>query len=160
MDKKRDKLKSELDMQDDVVFKQIFISGYGVSGLLMEWQMVMSCTWKRKKTERLVNFLRRGQSFAIQADDIRGGKLILEGAGVINNLKLVGVMNDEDIAALNWLNGEVKGGIIEAVQQGKPLSVEVINRTRKKIKTEWSGDHLTINIEVSGKSASKVLREK
>ncbi|WP_260285024.1 Ger(x)C family spore germination C-terminal domain-containing protein [Peribacillus aracenensis] len=65
---------------------------------------------------------------------------------MINNSKLVGVMNDEDIAALNWLNGEVKGGIIEAVQHGKPLSVEVINRTRKKIKTELNGDQLTINI--------------
>lgn len=33
-------------------------------------------------------------------------------------------MNDEDIAALNWLNGEVKGGVIEAVQHDEPLSVE------------------------------------
>ncbi|MBR8646243.1 hypothetical protein KEH51_27940 [[Brevibacterium] frigoritolerans] len=67
---------------------------------------------------------------------------------MINNSKLVGIMNDEDIAALNWLNGEVKGGIIEAVQHGEPLSVEVINKTRRKIKTELNGDHLTINIEV------------
>ncbi|MGE7607038.1 Ger(x)C family spore germination protein [Peribacillus frigoritolerans] len=87
-------------------------------------------------------------SFAIQAVDIKGGKLILQGAGVINNSKLVGVMNDEDIAALNWLNGEVKGGVIEAVQHGEPLSVELINRTRRKITTELNGDHLTINIEV------------
>ncbi|MCY9004484.1 Ger(x)C family spore germination protein [Peribacillus frigoritolerans] len=87
-------------------------------------------------------------SFAIQAVDIRGKKLILEGAGIINNSKLVGVMNDEDIAALNWLNGEVKGGIIEAVQHGEPLSVEVIDRKRRKITTEFNGDHLTINIEV------------
>ncbi|MFF2456740.1 Ger(x)C family spore germination C-terminal domain-containing protein [Peribacillus simplex] len=65
---------------------------------------------------------------------------------MINNSKLAGVMSDEDIAALNWLNGEVKGGLIEAVQHGKPLCVEVINRTRKKIKTELNGDHLTINI--------------
>lgn len=87
-------------------------------------------------------------SFAIQAVDIRGRKLILEGAGVINNSKLVGVMNDEDIAALNWLNGNLKGGIIEAVQHGKPLSVEVIKRTRRKITTELNGDHLTINVKV------------
>ncbi|WHY59080.1 Ger(x)C family spore germination protein [Peribacillus simplex] len=87
-------------------------------------------------------------SFAIQAVDIRRGKLILEGAGVINNSKLVGVMNDEDIAALNWLNGNVKGGIIEAVQHGKPLSVEVIKRTKRKVTTELNGDHLTINVKV------------
>ncbi|WP_249597991.1 Ger(x)C family spore germination protein [Peribacillus frigoritolerans] len=87
-------------------------------------------------------------SFAIQAVDIRAGKLILEGAGVINNSKLVGVMNDEDIAALNWLNGKVKGGIIETLQHGKPISVEVINRTRRKITTELNVDHLTINIKV------------
>lgn len=87
-------------------------------------------------------------SFAIQAVDIRRGKLKWEGAGVINNSKLVGVMNDEDIAALNWLNGKVKGGIIEAEQHGEPLSVEIINRTRRKITTELDGDHLTINIKV------------
>ncbi|MGG0791180.1 Ger(x)C family spore germination protein [Peribacillus simplex] len=88
-------------------------------------------------------------SFAIQAVDIRRGKLILEGAGVINNSKLVGVMDDEDIAALNWLNGNVKGGIIEAVQHGKPISVEVIKRTRRKVTTELNGDHLTINVKVA-----------
>ncbi|MFE4130555.1 Ger(x)C family spore germination protein [Peribacillus sp. YIM B13482] len=87
-------------------------------------------------------------SFAIQAVDIKGKKLILKGAGVINNSKLVGVMNDEDIAALNWLNGMVKGGIIESVHHGKPLSVEVLKRTRRKITTKLNGDHLTINVKV------------
>lgn len=32
---------------------------------------------------------------------------------MINNSKLAGVMNDEDIVALNCLNGEVKGGIMK-----------------------------------------------
>ncbi|MGG0846562.1 hypothetical protein [Peribacillus simplex] len=35
LDQKQEKLKSELDMQDDVVFKQIFIPGYGVSGIFV-----------------------------------------------------------------------------------------------------------------------------
>ncbi|WP_157732783.1 hypothetical protein [Peribacillus simplex] len=34
LDQKQEKLKSELDMQDDVVFKKIFIPGYEVSGYL------------------------------------------------------------------------------------------------------------------------------
>ncbi|CAH0162241.1 Spore germination protein A3 [Peribacillus sp. Bi96] len=87
-------------------------------------------------------------SFAIQGVEIKGKKLILEGAGVINNSKLVGVMNNEDIASLNWLNGEVKGGIIEAVHHGNPFSVEVIKRTKRKVTTELNGDHLTINVKV------------
>ncbi|MFJ7366730.1 spore germination protein [Peribacillus frigoritolerans] len=35
LDQKQEELKSELDMQDDVVFKQIFIPGYEVSGLFV-----------------------------------------------------------------------------------------------------------------------------
>ena len=35
LDQKQDKLKSELNMQDDVVFKQVFIPGYEVSGLFV-----------------------------------------------------------------------------------------------------------------------------
>lgn len=35
LDQKQEKLKSELDMQDDIVFKQIFIPGYEISGLFV-----------------------------------------------------------------------------------------------------------------------------
>ncbi|KON69077.1 hypothetical protein AKG34_09970 [Peribacillus butanolivorans] len=110
-----------------------------------------------KRTNKILPPLTLGQasaslqsdgSFAIQAVDIKGGKLILDGAGVIKNSKLVGVMSADDIASLNWLNGTVKGGIIEASHHGDPFSVEVIKRTRRKITTELNGEHLTINISI------------
>ncbi|WP_375540574.1 hypothetical protein [Peribacillus simplex] len=43
----------------------------------------------------------------------------------------------------------MKGGIIEAVHHGEPLSVELIKRTRRKITTELNGDHLSINVKIN-----------
>ncbi|PJN88750.1 Ger(x)C family spore germination protein [Bacillus sp. mrc49] len=111
-----------------------------------------------KRTNKILPTLTLGQassslqsdgSFAIQAVDIKGGKLILQGAGVINDSKLVGLMNNKDIESLNWLNGSVKGGIIETAHHGKPFSVEVDKRRSRKITTDLDGDHLTINISVA-----------
>lgn len=68
---------------------------------------------------------------------------------MINDSKLVGLMNNKDIESLNWLSGSVKGGIIETAHHGKPFSVEVDKRRSRKIRTDLDGDHLTINISVA-----------
>jgi spore germination protein AC len=94
--------------------------------------------------------LQTAGSFAIQAVSIKEEMLKLDGAVVINsNSELTGALNEQEVSAMNWLEGNTKGGIIVGEHKGSRFSVEIIKNTKKEIKTTVKGPDLTIDISTN-----------
>ncbi|MEW9110592.1 MAG: Ger(x)C family spore germination protein [Cytobacillus gottheilii] len=91
--------------------------------------------------------LQAAGSFAIQSVSIKEKMLKLDGAGVINNhSELAGMLTADEVSYMNWLEGNIEGGIIVGEHKGKRFSVEVIDQTNKEIKTTVNDSQVTIDI--------------
>ncbi|WP_282155304.1 Ger(x)C family spore germination protein [Cytobacillus gottheilii] len=97
--------------------------------------------------------LQAAGSFAIQSVSIKEKMLKLDGAGVINNhSELAGMLTADEVSYMNWLEGNIEGGIIVGEHKGKRFSVEVIDQTNKEIKT-------TVNDSIEKAAEKEVERQ-
>lgn len=115
----------------------------------------------------VVQKTKRGEKEIEYADE-KGEELLLEGAGVFENGKLVDFLSDEEAKGFMWLDNTVKNRFINAETEGLILSAWVRKTSTKfKIKTNADGkEGITFQIktkasidEIKGKQKSMNLEE-
>jgi spore germination protein len=99
-------------------------------------------------------FLLSKKSFAIPTIFFDDQNVKVEGAAVFKseNQKMVGYLTKEETEGLNYIRGDVKGGVIEIVIDGQRMAVE-IKEAKQKFRADLSNrDHVkvTVNIEAEG----------
>ncbi|QGQ45237.1 Ger(x)C family spore germination protein [Metabacillus sediminilitoris] len=99
-------------------------------------------------------FLLSKKSFAIPTIFLDDQNVKVEGAAVFNseNQKMVGYLTKEETEGLNYIRGDVKGGVIEIVIDGQRMAVEIKEAKRKFHADLSNSDHVkvTVNIEAEG----------
>ncbi|WP_172460206.1 Ger(x)C family spore germination protein [Priestia endophytica] len=100
-------------------------------------------------------------SFAVQDLKIKDGELSLDGVEVIDDGKPIGHMTPKDVSHLNWLIGDVQGGVVPATYKGEPISFEIFHMVRKEIKTKIKNGklHFDISLECKGRIAENWYRK-
>ncbi len=99
-----------------------------------------------------------GASFIMQRIVTCKKGIKLAGAAVIKGKTntLLGWLGEEETDGINWLSGELKGGIVEAVDdKTKETIVYEINNVKSKIKPKVNGEEIsfTVDIESEGRLA-------
>ncbi|MDQ0206078.1 Ger(x)C family spore germination protein [Alkalicoccobacillus murimartini] len=103
---------------------------------------------------KLSSNLQKNVSFALQDVQIINNRLALSGGGVIKNgMILDEELSIDDIATLDWLTGEVEGGILSTRLDNMPLAFEILEEVKVKVKTSIENDQVLIDVqaETSGR---------
>lgn len=99
---------------------------------------------------RASGYLRSNQSFLIQAVSRHGNELVYDGAGIIKSKyhKLIGFISPSDVRFLNWLTGQINGGVLPLIEKGKPITYE-ISKVESNIKPILKDGKLSFNIHIT-----------
>ncbi|MCM2674515.1 Ger(x)C family spore germination protein [Shouchella plakortidis] len=103
---------------------------------------------------KLSSNLQKNVSFVLQDVQIIGGRLALSGGGVIKNGKILDAeLSIDDIGTLNYLTGEIQGGVLSTQLDSMPLAFEILEDMSIKVKTNVVNNHVSIDIdaETSGR---------
>lgn len=92
------------------------------------------------------NHIESNRNFVVPLVTLKNNRLVLDGGAVIKNGKVIGNINTSEIEALNWIDGEVKGGIIEARKNKQAISVEILKKVSRTVETKVDQGQLKINI--------------
>ncbi|MEH6941609.1 Ger(x)C family spore germination protein [Bacillus sp. JJ722] len=93
------------------------------------------------------NHLESDRNFAIQLVNLKENRLVLDGAAVMKKGKVIDNINTSEIQALNWIDGEVKGGIIEIRKNKQTLGVEILKELSRNVETTINKGQLSIHID-------------
>jgi spore germination protein len=101
---------------------------------------------------RAGRFLASNQSFLLPCIAKKNDEIVLEDAAVISgrNKKMIGYMNSEDIAGVNWITGKKGGGVLNVYNEDQSKSiftVRILNMS-SKIKPRVEGDKISFDVHV------------
>ncbi len=101
--------------------------GLFVSNFYKNKQFSVAVTF-RKDLESLVRSLRASDTVVIPEISLEGEEIVLKGAAVVKNYKLVGTLNDVQTRGYLWARGRGEGGEISCSHKGDfiPLKVEKV----------------------------------
>lgn len=116
-----------------------------------------------KKSARMVPSTKMGdvhekllkhESFVIQQISRKKNEAIIAGAAVFdgNNNQLVGFLDEEETEGLNFITGDIQGGMVEFQTGGQMAGYEIEKATRK-LKLDYGDRHfvkVTVTIETEG----------
>ncbi|MBO7747630.1 Ger(x)C family spore germination protein [Paenibacillus sp. MWE-103] len=104
--------------------------------------------------------LLRDQSFTIQLVRKRGDGIALTGAALFDGTehRLIGELNGETTQGLNFLTGQIKGGVIETAYKNTAITAELERAVRKIKLTGGDGRRMkfTIAVEAEGTMVKSV----
>lgn len=92
-----------------------------------------------------------GSSFIMQRVVTHQGNVKLAGAAVIKGKtnRLIGWLGEEEIDGINWLSGEAKGGVVEAVdEQTKEMVIYEFLSAGSSIKPEINEGEISFTVEI------------
>ncbi|TSB47067.1 Ger(x)C family spore germination protein [Alkalicoccobacillus porphyridii] len=97
---------------------------------------------------KLSSNLQKGVSFLLQDVQIIDNRLALSGGGVIKDSMILDQeLSIDDIGTLNYLTGDIEGGILSTTLEGMPLAFEILDDMNVSIKTDVKDDQVTINVD-------------
>jgi spore germination protein len=115
---------------------------------------------------KLTGKIHSGSSFLIQNVATADGEVKLAGAAIINgkSKKWHGFLNEEDVEALNWLTGELQGGVLKTFdQQTDQITVFEVNSIKSKITSTVNGNKISFDVSIQSEgrlSENWVVAEK
>ncbi|MFD1444124.1 Ger(x)C family spore germination protein [Thermoactinomyces vulgaris] len=99
---------------------------------------------------RAGRFLASNQSFLLPCIAKKNDEIVLEDAAVISgrNKKMIGFMNSEDIAGVNWITGKKGGGVLNVYDEDQAIFAVRIFNMSSKIKPRVDGDKISFDVHV------------
>ncbi|MDQ0087752.1 spore germination protein [Paenibacillus anaericanus] len=99
---------------------------------------------------KLDGIMNSGASFILQNVISAKGQVEFAGAGVIKGKtnKWIGTLNEQEVEALSWIKGKIKGGLIKTYDKtGEVLAYE-IKSVNTKIKSNVEGDDISFHVSI------------
>ncbi|QHT59531.1 Ger(x)C family spore germination protein [Paenibacillus lycopersici] len=95
--------------------------------------------------------LLKPESFTIQRVRLSGGSITLTGAALFDGSehKMIGTLNGENTQGLNFLMGQVKGGILETAFKNTSIAIAVEDASRKIKLAGDDGERLKFTVKIS-----------
>ncbi len=121
--------------------------GFFVSNFYKNKQFDVSVTF-RKDLESLIRSLRASDTVIIPEISLENGEIILKGAAIVKDYKLVGKLNDVQTRGYLWFRGRGEGGEISCSNKGDfiPLKIEKVHG---KISFDNTEDFLITKTSIS-----------
>lgn len=103
----------------------------------------------------LVSKMESKSSFAIQNIVSVDGELKFSGAGIIKGKtrKLTGYLSEEETEGLNWITGDIKGGVVKHIDKKNKKEKVVtldISKVRSKIVPKIKGNIISFELTIDG----------
>jgi spore germination protein len=95
-------------------------------------------------------FLASNQSFLLPCIVKRNDEIVVEDAAVISgkNKRIIGFLNDDEIAGVNWITGKKGGGLLNVYRkEGETFSVKIY-RMSGKITPHVEGNRISFDVSV------------
>lgn len=84
-----------------------------------------------------MELLHKGENAIVAQARLVGGEHRVEGAAVFKKDRLVGWLSGEETAALNWIKGTVKGGVVEFKRPNPEINRAVFEIFRARTRTRY-----------------------
>jgi spore germination protein len=95
-------------------------------------------------------FLASNQSFLLPCIAKKNDEIVIEDAAVISgkNKRMIGFLNDDEIAGVNWITGKEGGGLLNVYRkEGETFSVKIY-RMSSKITPHVEGNRISFDVSV------------
>lgn len=106
-----------------------------------------------KSLTKLDGIINSGQSFTLQNLSSSKDEVAVAGASIIKgkSKKWIGSLSIQEVLALSWIRGTVKGGVIKTYDKhGNVLTYEVIS-AKSSVKSKVNGDDISFHVNIRTK---------
>lgn len=99
---------------------------------------------------RVGRYLASNQSFLLPCIAKRKDETVFEDAAIISgrNKKMIGLINSEEIAGVNWITGKQGGGLLNIYNPNDHIFSVNIDRISSKITPQVQGDQISFDVHV------------
>ncbi|OAB41499.1 Ger(x)C family spore germination protein [Paenibacillus glacialis] len=99
---------------------------------------------------KLDGIMNSGSSFILQNLVSAKGEVEFAGAGVIKGKinKWIGTLNEHEVEGLNWIRGEIEGGVIKTYDKSGEVLAYEIKSAKTKIKTKVQGNDISFHVSI------------